>query len=141
MKRLTIIYHSQSGTTEAMAQAVLRGARTEEAVTSRLLRAFDASVDDLKHSDAIIFGTPENFGYMSGALKDFFDRTYGEAHALQLNLPYALFISAGNDGTGAVRWHGYFHRIEKLYFCGRQGQSYGPLEAATSAWLSATVRR
>jgi hypothetical protein len=40
------------------------------------------------------------------------------------------------DGTGAVRWHGLFHKIEKLYFCGRQGQSYGPLEKATSSWLT-----
>ncbi len=52
---------------------------------------------------------------------------------------WVLALSAAPDdvdGTGAVRWHGYFHRIEKLYFCGRQGQSYGPLEAATSAWLA-----
>ncbi|MGB2271597.1 MAG: flavodoxin family protein, partial [Pseudomonadales bacterium] len=54
-------------------------------------------------ADAILFGTPENFGYMSGALKDFFDRTYYPAQALQLCTPYALFVSAGNDGSGAVR--------------------------------------
>jgi multimeric flavodoxin WrbA len=48
-------------------------------------------------------GTPENFGTMSGALKDFFDRTYYPAQPHELNLPYALFISAGNDGSGAVR--------------------------------------
>jgi hypothetical protein len=51
---------------------------------------------------------------------------------------WVLALSAAPDdvdGTGAVLWHGYFHRLEKLYFCGRQGQSYGPLEAATSAWL------
>jgi multimeric flavodoxin WrbA len=50
-----------------------------------------------------VFGTPENFGTMSGALKDFFDRTYYPAEEHQLNLPYGLFISAGNDGSGAVR--------------------------------------
>src|SRR5690606_1136215 len=62
-----------------------------------------ASLNELTESDALTFGTPENFGYMSGALKDFFDRTYDDALPLALNLPYALFISAGNDGTGAVR--------------------------------------
>jgi len=103
MKRLTIIYHSRSGGTEAMAQAVLRGARSEEQVESVLVRAFDAGLEDLKRSDALVFGTPENFGYMSGALKDFFDRTYDDTLPLQLNLPYALFVSAGNDGSGAVR--------------------------------------
>jgi hypothetical protein len=39
------------------------------------------------------------------------------------------------DGTGAVRWHGYFNNLQALYFCGRQGQRYEPLEKATSAWL------
>lgn len=103
MKTLAIIYHSRSGHTEALAQAVLRGAQTETEVNSYLVKAFDASLDDLKKSDGIIFGTPENFGYMSGALKDFFDRTYDDALPLALNLPYALFVSAGNDGSGAVR--------------------------------------
>lgn len=103
MKKLAIIYHSQSGHTEALAQAVLRGALSEENVHSYLIKALDATLHDLKESDGIIFGTPENFGYMSGALKDFFDRTYDEALPLALNLPYALFISAGNDGSNALR--------------------------------------
>lgn len=103
MKRLTIIYHSRTGNTEALAQAVYRGAQTETQVNTVMRRAFDATLQDLTQSQAMIYGTPENFGYMSGALKDFFDRTYGDAQHLQLNLPYALFVSAGNDGTGAVR--------------------------------------
>jgi len=103
VKTLAIIYHSRSGHTEQLAQAVLRGALTEENVHSYLVKAFDATLKDLQESDAIIFGTPENFGYMSGALKDFFDRTYDDALPLALNLPYALFVSAGNDGTNAVR--------------------------------------
>ena len=51
----------------------------------------------------MVFASPENRGYMSGALEDFFDRTYYPAQPLQLGLPYALLISAGNDGRGAVR--------------------------------------
>ena len=58
---------------------------------------------DLLTCHGVLFGTPENFGYMSGAIKDFFDRTFYPAQPYRLNLPYALFISAGNDGTGAVR--------------------------------------
>jgi len=103
MKTLAIIYHSRSGLTQHMAEAVLRGAKNEDGVNSYLVRALDATLEDLKNSDGVIFGTPENFGYMSGALKDFFDRTYDDALPLALNLPYALFVSAGNDGTGAVR--------------------------------------
>ena len=102
-KHLLIIYHTQSGNTGQMAQAVMRGCQEEAEVETRLLSAFDAGLDDLRWADGLLFGTPENFGTMSGALKDFFDRTYYPAEPYQLNLPYALFISAGNDGSGAVR--------------------------------------
>jgi multimeric flavodoxin WrbA len=103
MKNLLIIYHSQSGGTASMAEAVHRGCSQEDEVKTRFLRAFDADLDDLLWADAIIFGTPENFGYMSGALKDFFDRTFYPAEPHQINLPYGIFVSSGNDGTGAVR--------------------------------------
>ena len=86
-----------------MAQAVHTGCQQEDDVKTRFLRAFDANLDDLLWADAIIFGTPENFGYMSGALKDFFDRTFYPAEPHQINLPYGIFVSSGNDGTGAVR--------------------------------------
>ena len=85
-----------------MAQAVLMGARQEEDIDVRLLMAADAGLQDLLDADALIFGTPENFGYMSGALKDFFDRTFYPAEPYKINLPYALFVGAGNDGTGAI---------------------------------------
>ena len=96
-KRLLIIYHSQSATTTALADAVAQGAELEEEIDTVKKLAFDSDVNDLQRADAIIFGSPENFGYMSGALKDFFDRTYHQAQPLQLSTPYALFISAGND--------------------------------------------
>ena len=86
-----------------LAQAVFNGCQRETAVSTKLVRAFDARLEDLIWADGLLFGTPENFGTMSGGLKDFFDRTYYPAEPFQLNLPYALFISAGNDGSGAVR--------------------------------------
>lgn len=103
MKRLTIIYHSQSGNTHQLAEAVAAGAREEEGLIVSLKTAFNAELEDLLSADGLLFGTPENFGYMSGALKDFFDRTYYPAEPHQINLPYGIFISAGNDGSGAVR--------------------------------------
>ena len=103
MKNLLIVYHSQSGGTKSMAQAVHAGCRQEEGVETRCRGAFEAGLDDRLWADGIIFGTPENFGYMSGALKDFFDRTFYPAEPHQINLPYGIFVSSGNDGTGAVR--------------------------------------
>lgn len=103
MKHLLIVYHSQSGNTHSLAEAVCSGVQQEEGVEWRMLRAFDAGLEDLLWCDGILLGTPENFGFMSGALKDFFDRTFYPAQPHTLNIPYGLFVSAGNDGSGAVR--------------------------------------
>ena len=104
MKRLLVVYHTQTGHTEAMARAVVRGARHPDVagVEVRLRRAVDAGLVDLLSADAVAFGTPENFGQLSGGMKDFFDRTFYPAQGLIEGLAYAVFISAGNDGQGAL---------------------------------------
>jgi multimeric flavodoxin WrbA len=102
-KHLLVVFHTQSGNTGQLAEAVLRGAKRVAETETRLVRAFDAGVDDLLGCDGLLLGTPENFGYMSGALKDFFDRTYYPCEGRLVGLPYAVFVSAGNDGSGAVR--------------------------------------
>lgn len=103
-KHLLLVFYSQSGHTEAMAQAVIRGASDKniEHVELRTRSALEADVDDVKWADAIILGTPENFGYMSGAMKYFFDRIYYPCLDETQGLPCALFIRAGNDGRGAL---------------------------------------
>lgn len=102
-RTLLIVYHTQSGNTGRLADAVLRGARTESGVTTVMKRAFDATIDDLLGCDGLLIGTPENFGALSGGFKDFLDRTYYPAEGKTVGLPYAVFISAGNDGSGALR--------------------------------------
>lgn len=103
-KHLLIVYYSQSGTTDRMAQAVIRGASHTaiENVEVRVRDALDASPDDVLWADGYIFGTPENFGYMSGALKYFFDRVYYPCLDQIGGRPYSLFVRAGNDGTAAI---------------------------------------
>jgi multimeric flavodoxin WrbA len=91
-----------------MAEAVRDGAQSicddlPQNIALRYRRAADAGPDDLLWASAVLIGTPENFGYMSGALKDFLDRTFYEVEGRILPLPYAVFISAGNDGSGAIR--------------------------------------
>ncbi|MET0378419.1 MAG: NAD(P)H-dependent oxidoreductase [Spongiibacteraceae bacterium] len=103
MKNLLVVYHSQSGATAQLAQAVRQGALQENNVDVRVWRAMEAGTRDLLWADAVIFGSPENFGYLSGGLTDFLARTFYPAQPHQLSLPYAAFISAGNDGSGAVR--------------------------------------
>lgn len=101
MTRILIIYHTQTGNTEKMAQAVAAGASAIEDIEVVCKKAAEATLQDLLAADGLAIGTPENFGYMSGMVKDFFDRTYYPAQDKVFRKPYVIFISAGNDGTGA----------------------------------------
>jgi multimeric flavodoxin WrbA len=102
---LLVVSHSRSGGTQALTDAVVAGAMSDdiEGVEVRSLRAFDATADDVRVADAVALGTPENFGYMSGALKDFFERIYYVLLEETRGLPYALYVKASTDGDGAVR--------------------------------------
>lgn len=102
MTTILIVYHSQTGHTEHMARAVCEGAASIDNTEVCFKRAGEATLDDLLACDGVAIGTPENFGYMSGAMKDFFDRTYEQARGKVLRKPYVVFISAGNDGRGAL---------------------------------------
>lgn len=103
-KHLLIVYHSQSGSTARMADAVVAGARHPDVcgVDVRVRDALEATAADLRWADGFILGTPENFGYMSGALKVFLDRVYYDCLDQIDGTPYALFVRAGNDGSGAI---------------------------------------
>jgi multimeric flavodoxin WrbA len=102
---LLVVSHSRSGGTQALTDAVVAGASCDEVegVAVRSLRAFDATADDVREADAIALGTPENFGYMSGALKDFFEHIYYVLLEETRGRPYALYVKASTDGDGAVR--------------------------------------
>jgi multimeric flavodoxin WrbA len=84
---------------------VVEGARAPEiaGVETRALTPFEAGPEDVLAADGVILGTTENLGYMSGALKDFFDRSYYGVIEKTEGLPYCLYIRAGHDGTGTRR--------------------------------------
>ncbi|KAE8437159.1 flavodoxin family protein [Vreelandella piezotolerans] len=105
MKRLLIVAHSPSINTRALSEAVQRGAEHEdiESVTCIVKTPFDAGPTDIIDCDGIVLGTTENLGTMSGALKDFFDRSYYGVLEEKQGLPCALYIRAGHDGTGTRR--------------------------------------
>jgi len=87
-----------------MADAVIAGAKHPDVtgVDVRVKSALEADADDLLWADGFILGTPENFGYMSGAMKYFLDRVYYQCENKINGRPFALFIRAGNDGAGAI---------------------------------------
>lgn len=103
-KRILLIYGGHAGgRTLQMVQAVTMGIlQSGEPVELRAQPALDADADDLLWAQALLIGSPEHFGYMSGAVKDFMDRTFYPVEGKVDGLPYAIFVSAGNDGTGAV---------------------------------------
>jgi multimeric flavodoxin WrbA len=99
---LLIVYHSQSGNTESLAGAVEEGALRVEGVPVQRTRASLVTKEDLLLCRALVICSPEYFGYMAGAIKDLFDRTYEAVREHVTGKSYALVISAGNDGTGAL---------------------------------------
>jgi multimeric flavodoxin WrbA len=100
--RILIVYASQRGGTTQLAEAVERGAKREERVSVRRLHGTLAGPEDLLWCDGLVIATPENFGYMAGAVKDFFDRTFYEVQGQVDQMPYAVVVRAGNDGTFAL---------------------------------------
>ena len=109
MKTLLIVYHTRGVKTAQMAEALERGARAalkeaeaESDVRVVAKRCSEAGPEDVLGADAIALGTPENFGYMSGMMKDFLERVFYACEGKVNGRPYALFVGAGQDGTGAV---------------------------------------
>ena len=105
MPRLLVVSHSRSGGTQALTDAVVAGATSDDIENVEVVskRAFDADAEDVRACDGLLLGTPENFGYMSGALKDFFERIFYVILEETAGKPYALYVKASTDGSGAVR--------------------------------------
>ncbi|WP_296596590.1 flavodoxin family protein [Phenylobacterium sp.] len=103
MKRVLIVWHSRTGAARAMAEAAAQGARREAQAEVRMLAANEAQAADLLAADGYLFACPENLAAMSGAMKEFFDRSYYPVLEKLNGRPYAALIAAGSDGSGAAR--------------------------------------
>jgi multimeric flavodoxin WrbA len=103
-RHVLLVYGGHAGgRTHELVTAVEQGvAEFRDEIELRALPALEAGVDDLLWAHGLLIGTPEHFGYMSGAVKDFMDRTFYPVEGKVDALPYAVFVSAGNDGSGAV---------------------------------------
>ncbi|WP_343560731.1 flavodoxin family protein [Kiloniella sp. b19] len=104
-KRLLIVMHAPSENTRKLLGALRDGASVPEieGVDLDVRTPFETQPEQVLAASGIILGTTENLGYMSGALKDFFDRCYYPCLEEKQGLPYALVIRAGHDGTGTRR--------------------------------------
>lgn len=116
MARLLLVHHSPTPTLRALTDAVLAGTRDEAVTGVEVLErpALEASADDVLGADGYLLVTPANFGYMSGALKHFFDSLFlhvggalGEdgsaAGSSGGRRPFGLAVHGRYDTTGAVR--------------------------------------
>jgi NAD(P)H-dependent FMN reductase len=119
-RRLLVVHHSPTRGVRALTEAVLDGANDDsiEGVEVVVRPALEATADDVLAADGYLLGTPANFGYMSGALKHFFDSTFlqvggslsddgsagaGDESGRTHGRPFGLYVHGRYDTEGAVR--------------------------------------
>ncbi|ROO88911.1 NADPH-dependent FMN reductase [Actinocorallia herbida] len=105
MSRLLIVHHTPSPALQELLEAARSGASTDEVKGVEIVTrpALSASITDVLEADAVLLGTPANIGYMSGALKHFFDVVYYPCLEAKPKMPYGLYVHGNLDTTGAVR--------------------------------------
>jgi multimeric flavodoxin WrbA len=106
---LLVVYQSRSGGTQSLVDAAVKGALLAinemddiGGTTLEVKHAFDTTPDDVKEATAVLLATPANFGYMSGAMKDFFERVYHLCLEVTAGMPYAMIVKGDSDVDGAA---------------------------------------
>lgn len=132
MSTLLVVHHTPSPVTRELLDAVLAGTRDPEitGVDVVVRPALAATVSDMLEADGYLFGTPANFGYMSGALKHFFDTVYYPVLDYVANRPYGLWVHGNNDTIGAVSAVERICTGLKLVKAADTVEITGPVEAA-----------
>lgn len=105
MPRLLIVHHTPSPGMQAMFEKVVAGATTDEIEGVEVVRraALSATASDVLEADGYLLGTPANLGYISGALKHFFDTIYYPCLDSTVGRPFGCYVH-GNEGVeGALR--------------------------------------
>lgn len=104
---LLVVWHPVPPSIHALRDAVIAGVSDAgDPLPVRSLAAPDADADDVEAAAGAVLITTENFGMVSGLVKDFLERIYPwfeEVPRRRPGLPYLLVAKGGNDGTGAVR--------------------------------------
>jgi multimeric flavodoxin WrbA len=102
---LLVVHHTTSPATQALLEAVLDGTNAEglDDVDVVVRPALSATPSDVLAADGFVLGTPANIGYMSGAMKYFFDSVYYPCLTAKVGAPYGAYVHGNNDTTGAIR--------------------------------------
>jgi multimeric flavodoxin WrbA len=105
MARLLVVHHTPSPATSELLDAALAGTRDDAigGIDVVVRPALTASVVDVLEADGYLLGTPANIGYVSGALKHFFDTIYYPCLEATRGRPFAAYVHGNLDSTGAVR--------------------------------------
>ena len=102
MSKVLVVYHSGTGNTKTMAQAVADGAKQVSGVEALLKKAGQVTITDLVAADALAFGSPTYFSYMAGAVKAIFDEAYPSRNQIR-GKPFAAFASGGGGEVNCVQ--------------------------------------
>src|SRR5215212_531855 len=102
MPRLLLVHHTPSPNLQALLEAVRDGVALVEGVDLAMRPALSAGAADLLAADGALLVTPANIGYMSGALKHFFDTVYYPCLDAAVGLPYGVYVHGGDDTAGAL---------------------------------------
>ena len=102
---LLVVHHTSSPALQALLEAVLDGTRADgiDGVEVEVRPALAATAVDVLAADGFVLGTPANIGYLSGALKHFFDGVYYPTLTAKPGAPYGLYVHGNNDTAGAIR--------------------------------------
>jgi multimeric flavodoxin WrbA len=102
---LLVVHHTTSPALQELLEAVLDGTRADglEDVEVVVRAALAATAVDVLAADGFVLGTPANIGYLSGAMKHFFDQVYYPCLTAKVGAPYGLYVHGNLDTTGAVR--------------------------------------
>ena len=97
------MFQSRSGSTRLLTEAAVEAARSAVDSLPLVVRhAAEAGPDDVLAAAGLLLATPANFGYMSGLLKDFFERVYHPCLERTPGRPYGLIVKGDTDADGAV---------------------------------------
>ncbi|MGK5172369.1 NAD(P)H-dependent oxidoreductase [Geodermatophilus sp. CPCC 205761] len=142
MPRLLVVHHTPSPAMQALLEAVREGAALVEEAELTVRPALSAGAADLLAADGVLLGTPANIGYMSGALKHFFDTVYYPCLDATPGLPYGVYVHGNDDTagalgsieriTGALRWKQVAAPLQLV-------GAPGPAELEACRELAATV--